>query len=115
MSRRRLDGWLGTIRTDDSRWATATVLGALLGLAVANVHWSGLLLGGALVALPQRSVRTGLAAGLGFGVLVVLAFALRLALAGALDTYLGMGQVLAVSVVISLGTGLLGALVRGIR
>ncbi|MFB6165851.1 MAG: hypothetical protein ABEJ31_11890 [Haloarculaceae archaeon] len=106
---------LDAVRADERRRWLLTAGAVVLGLALAWVHWLGFAVGGALVALPQRSLARGLLVGLGFGALALLAFAAWLATAGALDTYLAMGQVLAVSVAIPLAGGLLGSLARGLR
>lgn len=100
--------------TPSQRWLV-TLGGALVAFAVVTVHWLGFVIGGALVALAQPSLRRGLLAGLGFGVVAWLAFAGWLAFTGDLARYLGMGQVLAVSTAIPLLGALLGSLARGVR
>jgi hypothetical protein len=107
--------WLDETRADDRRRRLLIAGGIVVGLAFARVHWLGFVVGGAVVALPQPSVRRGVLTGLGFGLLSVLAFGGWIATAGALDTYLAMGQVLVVSVVIPPAGALLGSLVRGLR
>lgn len=106
---------LDDLRSEASRRRVVTVGAVLVGLVFTSVHWAGFLLGGALVALPQQSVRRGLLAALAFGVLGWLSFLTFLGNAGALTTYLVMGQVLAVSTVAPLVLALLGGLVRGLR
>jgi hypothetical protein len=106
---------LDDLRADPTRRRLATAGAVVLGLAAVWLHWSGFVLGGALVALVQPSVRRGVLAGLGFGVLSWLAFAAWLAVTGDLTLYLGMGQVFAVSTAIPLVGSLLGSLARGIR
>ncbi|WP_436907034.1 hypothetical protein [Halosimplex marinum] len=95
------------------RWGL-TVTATALGLALATVHWAGLLVGGALVGFAQPTLRRALVAGLAFGVVVLLAAAVQFALAGSLDAYLAMGQLLAVSVAVPLVAGPLGAAARGL-
>ncbi|WP_136716991.1 hypothetical protein [Halorientalis salina] len=107
----RLEG----LRADRFRRRLATAGAVVVGLATVWLHWAGLVVGGALVAFVQPTVRRGLVAGVGFGVLAWLAFAGWLASAGSLDLYLGMGQVFAVSTAITLAGSLLGALARGVR
>lgn len=63
----------------------------------------------------QPSFRRGLLAGLGFGIVCVLAFALWLGRAGTLLLFLDMGLVRVVTVAVPLVGGLLGSLARGIR
>ncbi|ELZ25708.1 hypothetical protein C475_09624 [Halosimplex carlsbadense 2-9-1] len=95
------------------RWALVAVATAV-GLALGTVHWVGLLVGGALVGFCWPTLRRALVAGLGFGVVVLLAMAVQFALAGSLDEYLAMGQLLAVSVAVPLVAGPLGAAARGL-
>jgi len=108
------DGPLSTLRADRRRRLGAALLGVGIGLAVATVHWIGFVLGGALVALPAARIRTGVLAGLGFGLVGWLVFLATLADAGALSVYFETGQLLAVSAGTALGGGLLGGLVRGV-
>jgi len=95
------------------RWVL-TVAATAFGLALATVHWGGLLAGGALVGFSQPTLRRALVAGLAFGVVVLLAMAGQFALAGTLGQYLAMGQLLAVSVAVPLVAGPLGAAARGL-
>jgi len=95
------------------RWALTAVATAL-GLALASLHWGGLLVGGALVGCCWPTLRRALVAGLAFGVVVLLAVAVQFALAGSLDEYLAMGPLLAISVATPLVAGPLGAAVRGL-
>lgn len=112
----RLGGPTGltAMRTDRSRRWAATLVAASLGLLAASLHWVGFVIAGALVALPQRSLTRGVAAGLTFGVVAWLVFAVTLVLAGSFDTYLTLGQVLGVSVAIPLVGSGFGGLARGI-
>jgi hypothetical protein len=106
---------IDALRAAPRRRRLATTGAAVVGLVVVPFHWLGFVLGGALVALTQPSLRRGLLAGLGFGVLSWLVFALWLAGRGDLTLYLGMGQVFAVSTAVPLAGSLLGSLARGIR
>lgn len=102
------------LQTDPtSRWR-ATVLAGAVGALLATVHWSGLLVGGALVGLAWPTLRRALVAGLGFGVAVVAVFALELALAGSLSEVLAMGVFGVVPAVVPLVAGPLGAASRGL-
>jgi predicted membrane-bound dolichyl-phosphate-mannose-protein mannosyltransferase len=93
------------------RWL-AMVAAIAVGLAASALHWSGLALGGVLCGLASANRRRALLAGLGFGVLVWVTFALSLAASGDFGAYLAMGQLTAVSAVIPLVTATLGALSR---
>lgn len=110
------EGRLQTLRADRStRWGL-TVAGVAVGLLLASVHWLGLVVGAAAVALPQQSLPRGSVAGLGFGAVAVVVNLAVLATTGpaALDTALAMRQVFGVSVALSLVAGLVGGLVRGV-
>lgn len=58
----------------------------LLGLLASTVHWSGILIGGALVGLLAPSLRRGVVYGVGFGLLVWVTFVLELVTAGIVPT-----------------------------
>ncbi|WP_138797442.1 hypothetical protein [Halostella sp. PRR32] len=105
---------LTAVRSDPRKRAAALALGVVLGLAVAQIHWVGFVVGGALVGLASRTLPRALAAGLAFGVLAWLAFVALLASHGTLGGYLDTGQLLYVSIAIPLVGGVLGSLVRGI-
>lgn len=105
---------LDRLRDSPRRRAVVTVVGIVVGLVAALVHWLGFVIGGALVALPQVSIRRGLAAGLGFGVFAWFVFLTSLGTAGALDTYVQMGPIIAISTVTPILGGLLGSLLRGV-
>lgn len=99
--------------TGRERWAVA--LGATaVGLALAAVHWIGLLVGGALVGLCWPTFRRALVAGLGFGGVVLGVAAVRFALAGSLGDVLATGPLVAVAVATALVGGLLGGSARGL-
>ncbi|WP_053948608.1 hypothetical protein [Halolamina sediminis] len=105
---------LAGLRNDRRRRLATTAVAIVLGLVLSLFHWTGLLVAGALVALPQRSLGRGVAAGVGMGALVVVGFLGQLALAGTLDPVLAMGQ----PSLLALGIGLLlpafGSLLRGV-
>jgi hypothetical protein len=105
---------LDAVRTDPRRRAVAFAVAAVVGLALATLHPIGFLVGGALVSLPTANWRRGLLAGLSFGVLGWLAFAGLLAANGALERYLAMGRILALSVAIPVVAGLVGGLARAL-
>ena len=109
-----LEAGLDDLRADDRRRAAVVAGGALLGLGLGWFHWAGLVLGGALVALPARTRPRGLALGLGLGLLELLVFAGLLAARGTLGPVLETGTVGLVAVAVGLGAPLLGSLVRGL-
>lgn len=105
---------LSRLRADDRQRRLVVAAGLLLGLGLGSLHWLGLVLGGAIVALPARSIPRGLAYGLGLGALGLAAFAALLAANGALGAALTTGTLGAISAAIGLGAPLLGALVRAV-
>lgn len=102
------------VRSSPTRQWLLQVLAALVGLAAVTVHWSGLLVGGALVGVLSRSLRRALFAGLAFGAFAWTTFAIRLAVGGALEFYLASGELALVGLVASLGLGTLGGLARAL-
>ena len=102
------------LQTDRGRRWVATVAAVAVGLALAAGHWLGLVAGGALVGLCWPRLRSAVAAGLGFGLVVVAVFLARLAAAGTLGAALGMGPLVGIAVATPLVAGPLGATVRGL-
>lgn len=109
-----IDARLAALRADDRRRAAVVVAGVLVGLGLGWLHWLALALGGALVALPARTVPRGLALGAGLGLLELLLVAVLLASRGTLGPVLETGTVGVVAVAVGLGAPLLGSLVRGL-
>jgi|GEM_PF-2277383 len=105
---------LYALQTDPTNRWRATVLAGALGALLATVHWSAILVGGALVGLAWPTFRRALLAGLGFGIAVVAVFALELALAGTLSNVAAMGMFGALPLAVPLVGGPLGAVVRGL-
>ncbi|WP_435153313.1 hypothetical protein [Haladaptatus sp. DFWS20] len=99
-------------RADSNRRWLAVGAGVVIGLALAWIHWIGLLIGGALVSLPTKNWKRGVLAGLGFGVLSLLVFVALLAFYGSLVPALEMGQITALVVAIPLLAGTIGGLAR---
>lgn len=107
-------GGLAAVREERRRRLAATAVALALGLGLSVVHWSGLLLAGALVALPQRTFGRGVAAGVGAGALVAVAFLTQLALAGTIAPTLAMGQPTWLALAIGLLLPAFGSLLRGV-
>jgi hypothetical protein len=105
------DGLDGVRDRGPRRWGVA-LAGAVIGVTLATTHWLGFLVGGALVAVPQRTIPRGVVAGTGFGVVVWSVFLVTLALEGTAAAYVGMGQVFYLSVAIPVVAAFLGSLVR---
>ncbi|MEZ3142708.1 hypothetical protein [Halobaculum sp. MBLA0143] len=105
---------LAAVRGDRRRRWGVTLAAVAVGLGLAWVHWLGLVVGAALVATLQRSPGRGVAAGVGFGAVVVAVNVGLLAAAGAatLSAATAMTQVFAVSVAAPLAAGVVGGLVR---
>lgn len=105
---------LDDLRSNRRKGLAVTAAGALVGLALVPVHWAGLIVGGALVALPARSLPRGLLAGLCFGLLIVGAFLVVLVAEGLAGSAVATGLPFGVATAIAVGGALLGSLVRGI-
>lgn len=105
---------LTALRSDPRQRRLVVVAGVLLGLGLGSLHWVGLVIGGAVVALPARTIPRGLGHGLALGVLELMVFAGLLAWQGALGPMSSTGVVGAITVAIALALPLLGSLVRGI-
>lgn len=105
---------LSALRADDRQRRMVIAAGVLLGLGLGSLHWLGLVVGGAVVALPARTVPHGLGYGLALGVLELVVFAGLLAWQGALGPALSTGMVGGIAVAIGFGAPFLGSLVRGI-
>lgn len=86
------------------------LVGVVVGVAVSTFHWSGLVLGGAIVGIVAPSLRRALLHGLYLGVAVLLAFAGALLLAGSLGKFLAMGQLFWASLAIGMGVPPVAAL-----
>jgi|AntRauMinimDraft_4_1070384.scaffolds.fasta_scaffold00024_50 hypothetical protein len=99
----------------DRRRVLVAVVAVVASLALAWVHWVGLLVGGIAVGLLASSWPRALAAGLGFGALAWLLFLGTLWRVGRLAAYWDAGLLLYASVGIPLALGLVGALAHGLR
>jgi len=100
---------------ENPRRAGLTLLAVAVGVALASVHWLGLVVGGALVAVPQRSLGRGLVAGFLFGGVVLTVFLVDLAAADVAGGFLRFGLLRDVAIAMSLGLPTFGALARGLR
>lgn len=100
---------------DAPRRAGLTVLAVVVGVGLADLHWLGLVAGGAFVSLPQRSLARGLIAGFAFGGVVLAVFLVDLGAAGAAGGFLRFGLLRDVAVAMALGLPTFGALARGLR
>ncbi len=91
----------------------ALVVGCVVGLVAASLHWIGLVVGGALVGVVAANVRRAVLAGAGFGILVLLVWGALLWTAGTFGQATAMGDFTLLAVAIALGLPILGSLVRG--
>lgn len=103
---------LERVRTEPRPHAAAVIVAVGTGLVLSWLHWIGLVVGGALVALTGATLWRGVAGAIGFGVLVLVAFALSLG--SSAWTVLEMTPVVYLVVASALGLPLLGSLARGI-
>lgn len=99
-------------REDPRDHRIALAAAVVVGLVLAWLHWFGLVLGGALVGLVSSTLERAVLAGLGFGVVVLIAFVASLgtsapsALLMTPATYVTVGAALALPA--------FGSLVRGL-
>jgi hypothetical protein len=105
---------LAALRAAGGRRRLVQLAGAVAGLGLATLHWSGFLLAGVLVGLAASTPGRGVLAGLGVGLFGWLLWAGWLLASGSLSAYLGAGQPLAVSLLIAPLLGGVGGLIRGV-
>lgn len=103
---------LERVRTEHRPHVAAVAVAVALGLLLSWLHWVGLLVGGALVALVSPTLRRGIAGAIGFGAVVLVAFALSLG--DSAWTVLEMTPVSYLVVASAFGLPVLGSLARGI-
>jgi len=102
------------IRTGDLA-DPAMAVAFLLGLVLAPLHWSGVIVGGALLGLTAPTVRRALVLGLTYGLVVLFLFAVWLLFQGVFGKFVGIGQLALVTVVFGLVLPPLAAVgVRGL-
>lgn len=68
----RLDSRLAALRADETRRRVAFTTAVSSGFVLAWLHWTGLVVAGALIGLTRRRGRWAVVSGLGFGTLMVL-------------------------------------------
>lgn len=105
---------VGRIRTDPLVHWIGLLVATGIGLALASVHWTGLVVGGALVGLVATTLKRALLAGIGFGVTALTVWVGYLAVTGVLGAVLATGQFVWIAVAVGLLAPLLGSLLRGV-
>ncbi|WP_435075427.1 hypothetical protein [Halorubrum sp. HHNYT27] len=103
---------LARIRDEPRTRAVAFAVAVVFGIALASVHWLGLLAAGAASSLVAPTARRGIAYALGAGALALVAFAVSLG--SAATTLPEMQPVIFVAVGAAVGLPLLGSLARWI-
>lgn len=68
------DERLSDLRANDRQRRVAFAAAIVVGLGLTSLHWAGLFLAGALVGLTRRTLPQAVLSGLGFGVVVLVAF-----------------------------------------
>ena len=103
---------LDRVRTEPRPHAAALLAAVAVGVALALVHWVGLIAAGALASLVAPTVRRGVGYALGAGVVALAAFAVSLGpSAGAVP---GMRPVVYLAVGAGLALPLFGSLARAV-
>ena len=92
----------------------AVVLAFPVGVALATVHWLGLVAAGALVGLLAPTLRRAVALGFTLGLVVVLTFVGYLAVFGAATPFLSMGPITWLTIALGVVLPTLGAALRGL-
>lgn len=87
----------------------------IVALTLATLHPLGILLGATAWGLLAPTRRRGVVYGLSFGVIVLVAFAVRLYVEGSLGAVLEASPLVVVPVVIAIAFGVIGGLARGLR
>ncbi|WP_306438829.1 hypothetical protein [Natronococcus pandeyae] len=103
---------LERVRTEPRAHGVAVLVVVSIGLALAWLHWFGLVLAGALVGLISPTVWRALAGALGFGVIVLAAFAIGLG--DSAWRVLEMSPIVYVTVASAIGLPVFGALIRAL-
>lgn len=104
---------LVAIRARRNRRLSALVAVALVGLVAVWVHWVGLFVAGALIGLVSWTVPRAAAAGLGFGLLVLLLHIFASPVMGPAE-FLALSPPSYVTIAAALIGPLWGSLVRGV-
>jgi len=108
-----LDTWLEDVRTDARKRRLFLVGGFVVGLALAWLHWTGLVVGGGLVGLSRRTVRWALLAGLAFGTCATVVSVVLVSTVGPAE-FVGLRRLTAITAVVGLGTATWGGLLRAV-
>lgn len=106
------DKRLEQIRSDSRTHVVALAVALAVGVALASLHWIGLIAAGAAAALVAPTFRRGVAYALAAGVLALATFAVGLGPAAAVVPE--MRPVVYLTVGSAVGLPLLGSLARGV-
>lgn len=110
-----LDIRMRSLRENSTQRRLAVGIAVMVGLIATVWHWSGLVLGGALVGVTRKSLPRALVSGFAFGLLVLIVFVAALELTA--DVSPGAFGVLSPLSALTIGLTLLGptwgALLRG--
>ncbi|VTT85759.1 hypothetical protein DM2_1797 [Halorubrum sp. DM2] len=103
---------LDRVRTEPRPHGVALLVALAVGVALATIHWIGLIAAGALASLVAPTVRRGVVYALAAGIGALVAFAASLGPAAAAVP--GMRPIVYVTVGAGLGLPLLGSLARSV-
>ena len=109
----RADRRMAALRADDRQRRVALAGAVLVGFLAVTLHWVGLFVAGALVGLTRRSLPRALAAGLGFGGLVLAVFFVATPQIGPANV-LTLAPLSYVTIGVALVGPVWGALARGV-
>lgn len=109
----RLNRWMAHQRADVARRRRAVTIGLVVGLGLAWFHWLGLVAGGALVGVTRQSLPRAVIAGLGFGIVALVAAVLAPGTLG-IGVLTALAPVSYLAIAIGLVLPVWGALARGV-
>lgn len=104
---------LSTVRETPRYHWLGLLIACLAGLVASSFHWSGIVLGGALVGALSADLKRAVLSGIGFGLLAILVWASLLSVSGNLGKVMAMNEIALLPVAITLGLSILGSLFRG--
>lgn len=92
----------------------AAVAGALLGLAIALVHWAGFIIAGIAIGLVAATLRGAVIGSAAIGLVASTTFLGYAWYHGQLEAVLALGELTAIAVAVPVGLAIVGGLVRGV-
>lgn len=108
------DGRITAIRADRGRRRIAVLAAGAFGVALASLHWLGIVAAGGLVGIFAPTWKRALVWGVGVGGVIVAVFLGQVVVTGTLGRVLAAGKPVVVALVVPVIAAPLGALVRAL-